>query len=43
MEQEKQFNPAATLLRYQKYFMIQGNFREVELQRATGEIEKFGV
>ena len=43
MEQEKQFNPAATLSRYQKYFMIQGTFREVELQRATAEIDKFGI
>ena len=41
MEQAKSFDPAATLTRYQKFFMIMGNFREVELQRATNEIDKF--
>ena len=43
MEMEKGFNPSSTLSRYQRYFMIQGNFREVELQRAIAEIEKFSV
>ena len=41
LEQPKSFDPAATLVRYQKFFMIMGNFREVELQRATNEIDKF--
>lgn len=39
----KQFNPSATLDRFQNYFQIHGHLSETEMSRAVNEITKFQV